>query len=230
MSARKFSIKEYITTSGEIRPSVNGLDISNLNQLRVVVEDAGGSNAIEVKVKLNGQSSFTTLTTITGSDTQVIDIETYDRIKLECTTLDGSRVLVVAVGFAIQKAGAFEYTDLASFPTPSGSGNFAWDTASQIMYYDEPSSATWVQITGSGASGSYFPEDVKPLSAGEITAKAITLLQAPTSASKTRLFVEGAPTQVYGVDFTVSGTTLSWSGLGLDGVLVENDNIFVTYN
>lgn len=233
MSANKFSINTFITQTGEILPSINGFDITNLNQLRIVTEDADNSNVIDIKVRIKGQTSFTTLISVTGSVNTVVDIETYDEIKLECTTYatTGIRVKVVAVGFAIQKSGAFEYNNFASFPTASGSGNFAWDSANSIMYYDEPSSKTWVQITGGGGgSGNYFPETVRSITAGEITTKSITLGGTPTDANKTRFFIDGAPTLTYGVDFTVSGNVLTWNGLGLDGIIEENDKVFVTYN
>ena len=233
MSVKKFSINTYIQNSGEILPSVTGYDIKHVNQLRIVTEEAGNTNTIDIRVRIKGQSTFTTLTTITGSVNTVIDIETYDEIKLFCTNFDtlNQRVLIIAVGFQIQKSGAFEYPNVASFPPATGSGNFAWDSDNQIMYYDEPSSSMWIQLTsGGGGTTNYFPEIVKMVNAGEILAKSITLAQAPTEVEKTRLFIKGGPIQVYGDDFTVFGTTLTWNGLGLDGLIEENDKIFVTYN
>jgi hypothetical protein len=233
MSA-KFGINTKFFSTGQITENPRGSSIKNDNQLRIVVEDVNPGNTIDIKVKLNGQSAFTTLTTITGNQPQgvLIDIETYDLILIECSNFDSSNFgRLIAASFTRQKSGAFEYTDAGSFPPATGSGNFAWDTTNQIMYYDEPSSQMWVQITGAGAgSGNYFPEIVRSVSAGEISAKQITLAQAPTDIEKTRLFIKGGPIQVYGDDFTVSGTTLSWSGLGLDGLIEESDKIFVTYN
>ena len=233
MSANKYALNTHITTTGEISPSQNGGDIANLNQLRVVIEDAGNSNTIDIRVRIAGQSTFTTLTTVTGSVNTVIDIETYDQIKLFCTSYETSavRVKVVVAGFKTQKSGAFEYPTFGDFPNATGSGNFAWDTANSNMYYDEPSSKTWVQISGvGGGSGNYFPEAVRAITAGELAAKQITLAGTPTDANKTRLFIQGGPTQVYGDDFTVSGNVLTWNGLGLDGIIEENDKIFITYN
>ena len=64
----------------------------------------------------------------------------------------------------------------------------------------------------------------------DIAAKSVTLSQAPTTANLTRLTVINGPEQDYGPDFVVSGTTLSWSGLFLDGVLVSGDKLIVSYN
>lgn len=67
------------------------------------------------------------------------------------------------------------------------------------------------------------------LSSGDIAAKQITLSLTPYSPAFTRVDLLGfGPTQ-YGVDFTVSGTTLSWSGLGFDGVLIAGYKLVVTY-
>lgn len=61
------------------------------------------------------------------------------------------------------------------------------------------------------------------LTSGEITAKQITLLTAPAEPTKVLLDWIGVCSQIYGVDFTITGTTLSWNGLGLDGVLLTGD-------
>lgn len=116
----------------------------------------------------------------------------------------------------------------------SGSGNglgdirLVQDTGG--LYYWNGS--TWAYVIASDSSGStqYKPESVITLNGTDISNKFITLSEVPLNANKTRLFVESAPTQVYGIDFTVTGSTLSWNGLGLDGVLEIGERIFVTYN
>lgn len=60
--------------------------------------------------------------------------------------------------------------------------------------------------------------------------KSLTLASAPTTSGQTVLMHTSGPAQKYGVDFTVSGTTLTWNGLGLDGVIAENDVVIVQYD
>lgn len=60
------------------------------------------------------------------------------------------------------------------------------------------------------------------LSPADITAGSINIVITPTQPTLTRLTVGGVRHQ-YGVDFIVSGSTLSWSGLGLDGILESGD-------
>lgn len=71
--------------------------------------------------------------------------------------------------------------------------------------------------------------EYRTISAGEATAKSLTLAQAPASGTEVMLDVIGGGAQFYGDDFTVTVTTLSWSGLGLDGVLGSGDKVRIGY-
>jgi len=61
------------------------------------------------------------------------------------------------------------------------------------------------------------------LTASDITNKNITLVSTPSTVTKVVLDIVGSTSQHYGVDYSVSGTTLSWNGLGLDGIVNEGD-------
>lgn len=70
----------------------------------------------------------------------------------------------------------------------------------------------------------------RTLTSGEAAAKSLTLSTTPISASKVVVDVMGGLGAVeYAVDFTVSGTTLSWTGLGLDGLLSAGDKLRIVY-
>lgn len=71
--------------------------------------------------------------------------------------------------------------------------------------------------------------EYRTISGGEATAKQLTLAQTPASGTEVMLDVIGGGAQFYGDDFTVTGTTLSWSGLGLDGVLGSGDKVRIGY-
>lgn len=79
----------------------------------------------------------------------------------------------------------------------------------------------------------YIPEPFT-LTIDNIINKYIVLTNAPTDKTKTIIDIVGGCRQYYDIDFTIttddSGRRLSWSGLGLDGVLVLGDKIIVTYN
>lgn len=71
--------------------------------------------------------------------------------------------------------------------------------------------------------------EFRTISGGEAAAKALTLVATPASALKVMVDVIGGTAQEYTVDYTVSGATLDWNGLGLDGVLAAGDKLRIHY-
>ncbi|MEM4385830.1 MAG: hypothetical protein QXD03_04720 [Candidatus Anstonellales archaeon] len=71
--------------------------------------------------------------------------------------------------------------------------------------------------------------DVFTLTSTDISNKYVTLSKSPAYPTKVILEVKGAPSQFYGDDYVVSGSQLSWNGLGLDGLLIEGDKIRAIY-
>lgn len=72
--------------------------------------------------------------------------------------------------------------------------------------------------------------DYYTLGAPDITAKQITLVATPATSADTVLDVIGGTSQHYGIDYSVSGSTLTWNGLGLDGLLANGDVLRVIYD
>jgi hypothetical protein len=87
-----------------------------------------------------------------------------------------------------------------------------------------------IDFATGGGGGSGYNVNLFTLSAGDIAAKSVTLSAIPTTPGKTILSVIDGDQQDYGIDFSVSGTTLSWASLGLDGVLVEGDKLVIQFN
>lgn len=72
--------------------------------------------------------------------------------------------------------------------------------------------------------------EYRTLTAGEITAAEIVLVQTPATPTEVILdAIGGGSAQFYGDDFNVTGTTLSWLGLPLDGLLTAGDKLRVVY-
>jgi len=65
--------------------------------------------------------------------------------------------------------------------------------------------------------------------ATDISNKYTLLAQTPYAVTEVALDIIGGCAQIYGTDYTVSGTQLGWNGLGLDGVIAADDNIRVFY-
>lgn len=116
-----------------------------------------------------------------------------------------------------------------------GSGSIAFDLSDWIVHNGliwEKLDAENVQSVN-GLTGvvtvPVMKTEFRTITGGEETAKSLTLAHTPVTAGEVCLDIKGAPTQFYGDDYTVSGTTLSWSALGLDGVLVSGDKVRIVY-
>jgi hypothetical protein len=68
----------------------------------------------------------------------------------------------------------------------------------------------------------YRPRPLYTVTGADVTAGSIGLVITPVNPTLTRLTVGGIRHE-YGTDFIVSGSTLSWSGLGLDGIVEAGD-------
>lgn len=101
-------------------------------------------------------------------------------------------------------------------------------TATELSYVHGATSNIQAQINALVGSGAYHVNEYV-LAPTDITNKFVTLSSAPVNPTLTVLSVIGGPVQSYTADFTVSGSTLSWSGLFLDGVLVSGDQLIVQY-
>jgi len=272
MAIRLFQINEFVQQTGVVQGAT--FEVSGIDKIRFVVENAGLTNAFEVKVKIKGQSSFTTLTTLLGNSDKLLDIRTYDLMQINCTVLDGTIIKLLGTGFQTGGVVITEYSNFSEFPPATGSGDLGWDKSANTMFYDEPSSQSWVTSSASsvpltstqiayGSAGNtvtsdatftfnettktvdvqnlnvnsvsvgdnlYKPESVITLSGTDITNKQVNLTQIPINANKTRVSVGGGVEQVYGDDFTVSGSTLSWNGLGLESILEIGDKLIININ
>lgn len=71
--------------------------------------------------------------------------------------------------------------------------------------------------------------EYRTLSAGESSAKQLTLLAAPNDALKVMVDLIGGGAQEYAIDFSVAGAILNWNGLGLDGIITTGDKLRVFY-
>jgi hypothetical protein len=83
----KFQTKQTVTGTGLIGISEYKTKIEA--SLRTTIVGAGGTNVIEVQAKIPNQNAWTIIETITGNDSVVTDITTWDFIRFICTTFDG---------------------------------------------------------------------------------------------------------------------------------------------
>ena len=82
---------------------------------------------------------------------------------------------------------------------------------------------------GGGGAGDVYVDTIT-LDGGMVAAKAVTLSGTPAVAAYTLLQLVGGGVQQYTTDFTVSGSTLSWNGLGMDALpMAIGDVLVVAY-
>lgn len=62
-----------------------------------------------------------------------------------------------------------------------------------------------------------------------IAARQVTLAQTPAVPSLVTWDIISGTTQVYSVDFTITGNVLSWAGLPPEGILAVGDSCRITY-
>jgi hypothetical protein len=63
----------------------------------------------------------------------------------------------------------------------------------------------------------------------EVTNKYLTLPVTPAVPAKTLVDYIGGGSQVFGLDFSITGLIFDWNGLGLDGLVVAGDIIRIVY-
>jgi len=85
--------------------------------------------------------------------------------------------------------------------------------------------------TGGGGGGPSTTNNVDyfTLTGTDITNKFVTLVNTPATPADVMLNVAEGPSQIYGTDYTVSGNTLSWNGLGLEPLLESGMTLIIEY-
>ena len=83
---------------------------------------------------------------------------------------------------------------------------------------------------GGGSSNGDFQLSCREVTAGEDTAKKLTLSPTPADTDEVAMFIVGGSSQKPGIDYEIiNGNELSWDGLGLDGLLSVGDKILLLY-
>lgn len=80
-----------------------------------------------------------------------------------------------------------------------------------------------------GSSGNPLKVEMFTVTPLMITNGQLTLSQNNASPSETLLFIYGGVIQKYGIDFTVVGNVLSWTGLGLETIISLSDILIIQY-
>jgi hypothetical protein len=72
--------------------------------------------------------------------------------------------------------------------------------------------------------------ETRAVTAGEITAKKLTLANTPAVASEVLLQIRSGVPQAYGYDYNIiNSNQLNWSGLGLEGQIITGSVLIISY-
>lgn len=91
----KLGISQTLLSTGV----VGVYDLTDNDSVRIVIEGANPGNVIQIRMRLQYQTSWTDIRTVNGSKSEVLKTDTYDFMQVECTTLDGTNVHLSASGF-----------------------------------------------------------------------------------------------------------------------------------
>lgn len=96
----RFNLNKKVSGIGEIASALTKDEVN----VRVIVEHASAGNTIVVSGRVIGQSNWVPLATLIGSTNQVINIESYDSVKVECTSYSSinSFIKVLACSFNVR--------------------------------------------------------------------------------------------------------------------------------
>lgn len=119
---------------------------------------------------------------------------------------------------------------IASDDTPPLGQVSVYSKTNKKLYLKDDTGTEYELLTSASPIGSSYLVDYFELDSAQESAKEVTLSDTPTEPTRTVVDVmNGGGALRYGLDFTVSGNTLSWSGGRFDGVLASGDELRVIF-
>ncbi|CAN5950514.1 unnamed protein product [Sphagnum jensenii] len=112
-------------------------------------------------------------------------------------------------GAVFVNGAAITLPSAASDPVIASAGDIYYNTVSNVIRFYNGSG--WLTVSGGGSSNPYYINEFT-LSPTDISNGFVTLSSAPDVPADTVLTVIGGPMQTYGVDYTVTGTQLTFAG------------------
>ena len=168
----------------------------------------------------------TTHSTGDGSDHADVATNTASISDLEDNVIQGGQGIQIDLGGNLSDSTTVVSIELGTTPGLKLDGDV-------LAVKLKPSGGLGVDSDGiyaTDAQGTVKVVEQVTLDSTDVGAAEITLNSTPTTSTTVQLSVVSGIQQQYATDFTVTGTTLSWSGLGLDGLLTSGDELIVWYS
>jgi hypothetical protein len=125
-------------------------------------------------------------------------------------------------------AGTIRLVSGTAAGTPPAGCIHIYSKADKKLYYKDDTGTEYE--LGTVQDASTIEVEYITLDATAIANKQITLAYTPLNPTEVTLDIISGPSQVYSVDYTVTGNILSWSGLPPEAFLEVGDSCRVTYS
>ncbi|MEJ5352443.1 MAG: hypothetical protein WHS65_12715 [Melioribacteraceae bacterium] len=216
-----------IKSGGVLQKTVDGLEVK-VNDTITATDNLWSSSKIANELSNKASISYVD-NAIAGLKwkSPVIDFVTQTYLN-GLSPQTGDRYIVTD-GINANKIAEYNGTSW-DYTTPLDNWTLLRKSNDRAYTYDGDTSA-WIELGGIAQQEVDVVEEFT-LTSTDITNKKVTLTYTPVNMNYVRLDVIGGGAQDNGADFTVNTTTreLSWSGLGLDGILEAGDVLRITYN
>jgi hypothetical protein len=169
-------------------------------------------NAVDVEWKPVGQQTLGIQESIGLGDGSTA------QFTITNAPLNDEAILVFLNGRLIEKSNYSVNLPLIEFNTAPALGVEVY-----VWYLSEGSPAS--PVVASGTPVVLY----RTITAGEITAKQLTLPSVPANAAQVMVDAIGGSTGHYAIDYSVTGDIMDWDGLGLETTLNANDVLRIFY-
>jgi len=216
-----------IKSGGVLQKTVDGLEVK-VNDTITATDNLWSSSKIANELSNKASISYVD-NAIAGLKWKSPVIDFVTQTYLNGLSPQTGYRYIVTDGINANKIAEYNGTSW-DYTTPLDNWTLLRKSNDRAYTYDGDTSA-WIELGGITQQEVDVVEEFT-LTSTDITNKKVTLTYTPVNGNFVRLDVIGGGAQDNGVDFSVNATTkeLSWSGLGLDGILEAGDVLRVTYN
>lgn len=232
------TLKKNVTNEVEVKIKASGVMQKTVDGIEVKVNDSTtATDNLWSSTKVNNELSNKATTTYVDNaiaglkwKNPVLDFKT--QAQLDALSPQSGDRYIITDGANQNKVAQYNGATW-DYTVPGDNWTLVRKSDDKVYTYDadEAGAFKWMYKGGITQSEANITEEFT-LAAGDITAKKVTLTYTPVNGSYVKLDVVGGCAQDNGADFSANVGTkeVSWSGLGLDGILAAGDVLRISYS